>query len=321
MPLRLAPFAMLLCLIPAAEVPAQAYPAKTVRMVVPFSAGSGSDVIARIVAGGMTEAFGQQVIVENRTGAAGNIGAEVAARAAPDGYTVLFANVGHAANVTLYPKLGYAILRDFAPVTQLGSSPAVVVVHPSLPVRSMGELVKLARARPGAINYASGGTGSPTYIGAELFKLQARIDLLHVPYRGGGEALTSVISGETSVYFAPLASTLPIVQQGRLRPLAVTGTRRMALLAELPTVAEAGFPGYESGFWHGLMVPARTPRETITVIRAAAVKALNDPAIVRRFNDLGYVPAGGQPEEFAAYLKSQIDMLAPVLRGLPAPAS
>lgn len=285
-------------------------------MIVPFSAGSGSDVIARIVAGGLADVFGQQVIVDNRTGATGNIGAEVAAKAAPDGYTLLFANVGHAANVSLHSNLTYGILRDFAPVTQLGSSPAIVVVHPSMPVKSMAELVRLAKARPGAINYASGGTGSPTFIAAELFKRQAGVDLLHVPYRGGGEALTSVVSGETSVYFAPPASTLPQIQQGRLRPPAVTGTRRLALMPGYPTVAEIGYPGYESGFWHGLMVPAKTSKETIATIRGAAISVLNNPGVLKRFNDLGYVPSGSQPDEFAAYIKSQIEKLGTVLRGV-----
>ena len=191
--------------VPAA---AQSYPQKPVRMIMPVSAGSGSDVIGRIIATGMSEHFGQQVVVDNRAGAAGNIGAEAAARAAADGYNVLFAFVGLAANAVLYENLRYDVLRDFAPVTLLGSSAAIVVVHPSLPVKSIAELVKLAKQKPGAINYASGGAGTPTYIGAELFKRQAGIDLLHIPYRAGGEALTSVIAGDTGVYFAPLASTL-----------------------------------------------------------------------------------------------------------------
>ena len=190
----------------SASAATQTYPAKPVRLIVPFSAGSGSDIIARTVAGGLAEVVGQQVVIDNRAGAAGNIGAELAARAAPDGYTVLFGNVAHAANVSIYPKLPYDFVRDFAPVTLLGSSPAILVVHPSLPVKSVAELVKLAKQRPGAINYASGGTGTPTYLATELFKRQAAIDLVQVPYRAGGEALTSILSGETSVYFAPLAA-------------------------------------------------------------------------------------------------------------------
>lgn len=300
----------------AAPAAAQSYPQKPVRMIMPVSAGSGSDVIGRIIATGMSEHFGQQVVVDNRAGAAGNIGAEAAARAAADGYNVLFAFVGLAANAVLYENLRYDVLRDFAPVTLLGSSAAIVVVHPSLPVKSIAELVKLAKQKPGAINYASGGAGTPTYIGAELFKRQAGIDLLHIPYRAGGEALTSVIAGETGVYFAPLASTLPYLQQGRLRALAVTSTRRLGLLPQYPTVAELGYPDYESGFWHGLLVPAKTPREIIIPLRNAAVQVLNQPAVAQRLVELGYVSYGTTPEEFGVYLKSEINKLRNLLKGL-----
>jgi len=299
--------------VPAA---AQSYPQKPVRMIMPVSAGSGSDVIGRIIATGMSEHFGQQVVVDNRAGAAGNIGAEAAARAAADGYNVLFAFVGLAANAVLYENLRYDVLRDFAPVTLLGSSAAIVVVHPSLPVKSIAELVKLAKQKPGAINYASGGAGTPTYIGAELFKRQAGIDLLHIPYRAGGEALTSVIAGETGVYFAPLASTLSYLKQGRLRALAVTSTRRLGLLPQYPTVAELGYPDYESGFWHGLLVPAKTPREIIIPLRNAAVQVLNQPAVAQRLVELGYVSYGTTPEEFSVYLKSEINKLRNLLKGL-----
>jgi tripartite-type tricarboxylate transporter receptor subunit TctC len=300
----------------AAPAAAQSYPQKPVRMIMPVSAGSGSDVIGRIIATGMSEHFGQQVVVDNRAGAAGNIGAEAAARAAADGYNVLFAFVGLAANAVLYENLRYDVLRDFAPVTLRGSSAAIVVVHPSLPVKSIAELVKLAKQKPGAINYASGGAGTPTYIGAELFKRQAGIDLLHIPYRAGGEALTSVIAGETGVYFAPLASTLSYLQQGRLRALAVTSTRRLGLLPQYPTVAELGYPDYESGFWHGLLVPAKTPREIIIPLRSAAVQVLNQPAVAQRLVELGYVSYGTTPEEFGVYLKSEINKLRNLLKGL-----
>jgi tripartite-type tricarboxylate transporter receptor subunit TctC len=292
----------------------QAYPARVVRFVVPFSAGSGSDTIGRIIASGLTQVFGQQVVVDNRAGAAGNIGTEIAVKAPADGYTLLLANLGHAANVTLYSSLPYDLLRDFAPVVQFASSPAVVVVHPSLPVKSIGDLVKLARARPGAINYSSGGVGTPTFVAAELFKGQAGVDLLHVPYRAGGEALTAVLSGETSVYFAPLATALPHIRTGRLRALAMTSAKRVPLLPEYPTVAESGYPGYESGNWYGLLVPARTPKETIVSIRGAAVSVLNNPAVAQRLTDLGYIAVGDQPEEFAAHIKSEIEKLGRILR-------
>ncbi len=293
---------------------AQRYPAKVVRLLVPFSPGSGSDTLGRIIAGGLTDVFGQQVIVDNRAGAAGNIGAEIAAKAPPDGYTLLLANLGHAANVSLYRNLPYDVVRDFAPVTQLASAPAIVVAHPSLPVRSLDELVKLAKARPGAINYASGGVGTPTFVAAELFKAQAGVNLLHVPYRAGGEALTAVLSGEVSIYFSPLATALPHVRQGRLRPLAVTAAKRVPVLPEYPTVAELGYPGYQSGNWYGLLVPAKTPKEIIAAIRAAAVAALNNETISRRLADLGYVAIGDQPEEFAAHIKVEIESLGRILR-------
>ena len=293
---------------------AQRYPAKVVRLLVPFSPGSGSDTLGRIIAGGLTDVFGQQVIVDNRAGAAGNIGAEIAAKAPPDGYTLLLANLGHAANVSLYRNLPYDVVRDFAPVTQLASAPAIVVAHPSLPVRSLDELVKLSKARPGAINYASGGVGTPTFVAAELFKAQAGVNLLHVPYRAGGEALTAVLSGEVSIYFSPLATALPHVRQGRLRPLAVTAAKRVPVLPEYPTVAELGYPGYQSGNWYGLLVPAKTPKEIIAAIRAAAVAALNNETIGRRLADLGYVAIGDQPEEFAAHIKAEIESLGKILR-------
>jgi tripartite-type tricarboxylate transporter receptor subunit TctC len=306
----------LVCLTHAfvADVWAQAYPTKVVRYIVPMSPGSGADTIGRIVTGGLTQVFGQQVIVDNRTGAAGNIGAEAAARAPADGYTLFQASSTHAANVSLYRNLSYDLVRDFAPVTELASSPSIVVVHPSLPVKSIAELVKLAKAKPGAINYASTGIGSATWVAGELFKGMAGVNLLHVPYRGGGESLTAVVAGEVSVYFAPLAAALPQVRQGRLRPLAVTTTRRLPLLPEYPTVAETGYSGYQSGNWYGVVVPAKTPKEIIATIRGAVVAALNDPNVSKRLSDLGYVSVGDPPEEFAAFIKSEIATLAKIIQ-------
>ena len=300
---------------------AQSYPAKVVRYVVPMSPGSGADTIGRIVTGGLTQIFGQQVIVDNRTGAAGNIGADAAARAPADGYTLFQASSTHAANVSLYRNLQYDLVRDFAPVTQLASSPSVVVVHPSLPVKSIAELVKLAKARPGAINYASTGIGSATWVAGELFKGMAGVNLLHVPYRGGGESLTAVVAGEVSVYFAPLAAALPQVRQGRLRPLAVTTIKRLPLLPEYPTVAETGYPGYQSGNWYGIVAPAKTPKEIIAKLRGAVVTALNDPQVSKRLSDLGYVSIGDQPEEFGAFIKSEIATLAKIIRQTGATAN
>lgn len=298
---------------------AQGYPAKPPRLIVSFSAGSGTDTIARIVAGRMATAMGQQIIVDNRGGAAGNIGAEIAARAPADGYTLFLANLGHAAKVSIYRKLPYDLARDFAPVVQLAYIPSMLAVHPSLPARTVPEFVKLARARPGAINYGSGGIGTPSYITGELFSARAGISLTHVPYKSGGEALTAVITGEVPLFFAPLSTTLPLRQQGRLNGLAVTSAARLPAAPDLPTVAESGYPGFQTGNWYGLMVPAKTPADIVSAINRAALAVLKDPAIHRRLTDLGFVTVGDQPAEFAAHVQHEIASLAKVLKGL-APA-
>ena len=290
------------------------YPLKPVRYLMPQPSGSGADTVGRIVAQGLTQVWGQQVIVDNRTGAAGNIGAEIAARAPADGYTILQVSLTHAVNASLYKNLTYDLRRDFTPVTQLASSPSLLVVHPSLPVKSLGDLVKLAKAKPGSINYASAGAGSATFLSTEMFKSQAGIDLLHVPYRGGGEAITSVLAGETSVYFAPVSTALPHVRSAKLRPLAVTTAKRLQLLPEMPTVAESGYPGYESGSWYGLLLPLRTPKATVTAVHAASIKALNLPEVNKRLVDLGYLIIGDRPEQFGQFLSIEIDKLAKIVR-------
>jgi tripartite-type tricarboxylate transporter receptor subunit TctC len=281
---------------------------------MPQPPGSGADTVGRIVAQGLTQVWSQQVILDNRTGAAGNIGAEIGARAAPDGYTILQVSLTHAVNASLYKNLSYDLRRDFAAVTQLASSPSLVVVNPALPVKSIADLVTLAKARPGAINYASAGAGSATYLSTEMFKNQAGIDLLHVPYRGGGEAITSILAGETSVYFAPVSTALPHARSGKLRPLAVTTARRLQLLADLPTVAEAGYPGYESGSWYGLLLPLKTPKQIVAAVHDASIKTLDLPDVRKRLVDLGYIVIGDRPEEFAAHLKLEIGKLAKIVQ-------
>ena len=311
------PFATLLivCSFGAltAHVWAQDYPAKPVRYMVPSSAGSAVDTIGRIIAAGLTEVLGQQVIVDNRAGAGGNIGAAIAAKAPPDGYTVLQVNNNHSTNVTLYKNPGYDLVRDFAPVTHLASSPYVFVVHPSLPVKSMDELIKLAKARPGAISYASAGVGSGTFMVSALLKSRTGLDMLHVPYNGGGPALTSVISGETVVYGAPLSVALPFIRQGKLRPLGLSTAKRLALLPEYPTVAET-VRGYEFTAWAGILVPAKTPREIIATLHNATVKALNRPEVSKRLSELGYVHVGSEPHELAAYMNAEIEKMATLIR-------
>jgi len=286
---------------------AEAYPSKPIRWIIPTSAGSGADTVGRVVTNGIAQVTGQTIVAENRAGAAGNIAADLVAKAPKDGYTVLQTNFSHGVNASLYRKLNYDLLRDFAPVTNLGASPALLVVHPSLPVKTARQLVDLAKARPGAINYASAGAGSPTFIGGELFRFVTGANMLHVPYRGGGEAINAMVSGETAVYFAPLASALPHVRSGRLRPLAAMSDRRIQLFPDIPTIAEAGFAGAESGFWHGSMVPAGTPVEIVNSLHAATLTALKRDDIAKRLSDVGYSVIGDPPAAFQAFLKAEVE--------------
>lgn len=304
---RVARVAVALAVLVSVPALAQGWPAKPVRWIMPNSAGSGADTVGRILANGVSQATGQPIVVENRAGAAGNIAAEFVAKAPRDGYTVLQVNFSHSVNATLYPKLGYDLLRDFIAVTNIGASPALLVVHPSLPVKTVKQLVALARARPGAINYASAGAGSPTFIGGELFRMVARADMLHVPYRGGGEAINAMVAGESAVYFAPLASALPHVRSGRLRAIAAMDTRRIPVLPEVPTVGESGFPGAESGFWHGTMVPAGTPSEVVAAFHTAVADALRREETARRLTEIGYSISGEGPVPFAQFVRAEVD--------------
>ncbi|OFZ87889.1 MAG: hypothetical protein A3F74_19255 [Betaproteobacteria bacterium RIFCSPLOWO2_12_FULL_62_58] len=300
----------------AATVWAQPFPSKPIRWVVPSSPGGGADTVTRLVANALPPVLGQRVVVDNRAGASGNIGAEIVAKSPPDGYTWIMMNNAQAANVSLYKNLPYDLIRDFAPVTQVDSSPHVIVVHPSLPVKSVGELVKLAKAKPGALDYASAGLGTVTFLAAELFKADAGVKLTHVPYKGGGESLLSIVSGETAVYFSPLVVALPHIRQSRLRALAVTSKKRMSLVPDIPTVAESGYPKYEFNLWNGLLVPAKTPKEAITAIRSAVIKVLNTPEVNKRLVEMSSTVIGNQPEEFGAFVKSEVDNIAKVVTKL-----
>jgi tripartite-type tricarboxylate transporter receptor subunit TctC len=295
---------------------AQTYPVKPVRYVVTGSPGSSTDAFGRFMAEGLSQQFGRQFVVDNRTGAGSNIGPEIVAKSPPDGYTLLQMTISHAVNVTLYKSLAYDLIRDFAPVTQLVTDPAVLVVHPSLPVRNVGELIMLAKRKPDALSYSSGGTGTFTFLAAELFNGQAGTKMLHVPYKGGGPALTAVIAGEVMVYFAPLGVATPHLHSGRLRPLGVTTLKRLPLMPDLPTVAESGLKGYESGNWFGLLVPVKTPREIISSLNAASVAVLRNPAMVRRLNDMAYVPVGSSPEELSAHIRHEVERLGKIVRTL-----
>jgi tripartite-type tricarboxylate transporter receptor subunit TctC len=298
---------------------AQNYPARPVRLIVSFSAGSGTDTVGRLLAGGLSEALHQQVIVDNRAGAAGNIGAELAAKSPPDGYTLFFNNISYAANISLFRKLPFDLLRDFAPISQVATGPYIVSVHPSLPVKTFGDFVKLGKAKPGAILYSSGGTGTATFLAAELYKSMAGVDLMHVPYKSGAEAITALVGGEVSVHFAPLATATPYIQQNRVRALAVSTAKRLQLYPQVPTIAESGYPRYEFGNWYGLEAPARTPRDIIQKLHDATVTALANPSVVQRMGNLGYIIVTSEPDEFGAYMKSEVDKLGKLIKTLNLP--
>jgi tripartite-type tricarboxylate transporter receptor subunit TctC len=304
----------LLCAFSGAA--AQPFPSKPIRWIVPSSPGGGADTVTRLVADALPAVLGQRVVVENRAGASGNIGADYVAKSPPDGYTWIMMNNAQAANVSLYKNLSYDLLRDFAPVTQVDSSPHVIVVHPSLQVKNVGEFVKLAKAKPGKLDYASAGLGTVTFLAAELFKAEAGIKMNHVPYKGGGESLLSVVSGETMVYFSPLVVALPHMRQGRLRALAVTSKNRVPQVPEVPTVSESGYPRYEFNLWNGLFVPAKTPKETVSTIHKAVVTALHAPATDKRLADMASTVIANQPKAFDAFVKSEVSNIAKVVKKL-----
>jgi hypothetical protein len=296
------------------QAAAQGYPSKVVRYIVNDGAGSGGDVVGRVLAAGMSEQLGQQVIVDNRPGAGGRIGAEVVAKAPADGYTLLHMSSNLTANESLYKNNPYDLMNDFAPVTQIALAPFVVIVHPSLPVKSIADLTALARAKPDAINFASAGTGSRSFVDTAIYAGMVKVKMVHVPFKGGGEALTSVLSGETPLMFAPVATALPYIRANRVRAIAVTTANRLPLLGELPTIAESGVKGYASAHWFGLMMAAKTPREIVVAVHRAATAALGKAEVIKRINDLGCIPVGNTPEEFGAFLKTDVRMLAEVFK-------
>ena len=298
---------------PAAH--AQAYPAKPVRMIAASSPGSAVDIVARIVAQKLGEQVGQQVIVDNRAGAGGNLGAEIAAKAAPDGYTVFMGTPAHAINTGLYRKLNYDLVRDFSPVSQVTTGQYVVVVHPSLPVKSIKELVALARAKPGQLNFASAGSGNATHLAGELFNSLARVKLVHVAYKGSGPAMIDLVGGQVQLMFANLTAALPQVKTGRIRALAVTAEKRAAAAPELPTVIEAGVPGYVVVSWFGVLVPAATPREIVMRLNAALAQTMRAPDIRERLAGEGAEPAVSTPEQFAAFIRADIAQWTKVIKG------
>ncbi len=293
---------------------AQPFPSKIVRYVVPDSPGSGGDIMGRIVAGGMTEAIGQQVIVDNRAGASSNLGAEFVARSSADGYTMLAVSTTLSANASLYKNLAYDLGKDFAPVTQLALTPHVLIVHPSMPVKTVAEFIKLAKSKPGSINYSSPGSGTSAFIPAEIFRRVVDVDIVHVPYKGGGPALQAVVAGEVQSYFAPVLTALPHIKQGTARALALTSVQRLPLLPDLQTLAELGVPGIDFSNSLGLMVPAKTPTEAIAVLQRNALAALKRPDVAKRINDLGAIIVGSSPADYGAFVRKEMTTLADLFK-------
>jgi tripartite-type tricarboxylate transporter receptor subunit TctC len=305
----------LACVAPNAL--AQTYPVKPVRLIVPFAAGGGTDIVARTVGAKLGESFGQTVVVDNRAGASGAIGTELVARSPADGYTLLMGSSGPiAVNPALHAKLPYDPLRDFVPVALITTMPFLTVVHPSLPVRSVKELIALAKARPGQLNYASPGSGSSTHLATELFKAMAGVQIMHVPYKGVAPAATDLMSGEVQMLTGDLNTLMPHVRAGKMRPLAVTGTTRSPLLPDMPTVAEAGVPGYEASGWFGILAPAATPREIVRRLNGEIVRALQSDELRKRLARLGGEVAGGTPEAFGQHLRREIDKWGTLIRSM-----
>ncbi len=292
----------------------QAYPAKPIRLILPFPPGGSTDIVARLIGQKLTESWGQPVLIENRPGAGGNIAAETAARAAPDGYTLFQVNVANAIGATLYPKLSYDLITSFAPVIQLATTPYVLLAHPTVPAKNTAELIALAKARPGQLNYASAGGGSATHLSGELLKSMAGVNIVHVPYKGTGPAVTALLSGEVDLYFATVPAALPLVEAKKLRALGVTSARRSPLMRDVPAIAEAGLKGYETSTWHGILAPAGTSPEIVVKLNAEIARVLAQPAVKERLVGQGLDPVGGTPEQFGAYLKTEISKWAVVVK-------
>ncbi len=305
---------MLLCVFSTIAGAAQGYPDKPVRLVFPWPSGSAIDGVLRLMAQKMSASWGQQVLVDSRPGAAGNIGAEIVARAAPDGYTVLYATPGVSTYPSLYRKPVYDPVRDFAPVSLVVITSFILVVHPSVPARSVKELVALAKAKPGNLNYASSGVGAGIHLAAELFKRMADVNIVHVPYKGHVPALIDTISGQMDMMFSNAPAALPHIQAGKLRALAVTTSKRWPPLPAVPTMGEAYPPGFEITYWGGLAVPAGTPQAVIDKLHGEVVRVMKLPDVHQHIVRQGFVPVGNTPQEFAAYIQAEVARWAEVIR-------
>ena len=307
--------ALLLCCLGALPSYAQTYPARAVRMIVPFPPGGPNDILARVVSQKMSESLGQQIIVDNRGGAGGIIGTEAGAKAAPDGYTLLLSGTAALSiNPSLHAKLPYDPVKDFAPISLLATAPSILIVHPTLPVKTVKEFVALAKKRPGQLNYASAGVGTPPHLAGELFKSMAGIDITHVPYKGGGPALTDLLAGQVELYFSGISSAIPLIREGRVKAIAVTSAKRSSVMPDMPTIAESGLPGYEVGNWYAILGPAGLPRDIVSRINTEIVKALKSQDTHKRVLELGADPVGSSPEQLASYMKAEIAKWAKVIK-------
>jgi tripartite-type tricarboxylate transporter receptor subunit TctC len=291
--------AALMIAVPCA---AQTYPSGPVRIISPYPPGGGTDILARTIGQKLNERFGQPVLVDNRAGANGTLGAALVAKAPPDGHTLLIVPAGYAANPALYKSLPYDQARDLAPVSHLASGPLVLVVHPALPVRSVKDLIALAKSRPGEINVGSAGNGSLPHLCAELFNASGKVKLTHIPYKGSGTAIIDVMSGQVPVYFMNVLQSLPLIKSGKLRALGVTSPQRTPIAPELPAIAEAGLPGFDMTNWYGMLVPAATPRDVINKLQQETARVLNLPELKERLAGEGMTVVGSTPEQFAAFL-------------------
>jgi len=316
--MRVVPFfiAVAISLATAYPAAAQQYPVRTIRLIAHSTPGGTSDILGRLVAQKLTEALGQQVVVENRAGASGIIGVEVAAKSAPDGYTMLITQTSIAINPSMFAKLPYNAMRDFAPVTQLVAAPNVLIVHPSVPATSVKGFIALAKANPGSLVNGSPGQGTSPHLSAELFKIMTGIKLDHVQFKGAGQAIISLIAGEIPVMFTTPPTAMPYIKANRLRPLGVTTTTRVEALPDTPSIAEAGVPGYESVQWFGMLVPAGTPRGIVDRLHQEFTRALRAPDMKERLTSLGLNAVGSTPEEFTGYIKSETEKWAKVIKSM-----
>ncbi|MBV8031906.1 MAG: tripartite tricarboxylate transporter substrate binding protein [Betaproteobacteria bacterium] len=308
-------FALLVAVLAPLAAAAQAFPSKPLRLIVPFTPAGAVDIASRATANEMTKILGQPVTVENKPGAGGNLGALEAAHAAPDGYTMVMTTSGiQAINPALYAKMPVDPNRELAPVAPLVSLNNVLVVHPSLPARTVKEIIALAKKEPGKLTYASSGSGTSIHMSGAMFTQLTGTDIVHIPYKGSAPAITDLLAGQTNMMFDNIPSSLPHIKAGKLVAIATTGAKRDPALPELPTVAEAGVPGYESGVWFGLMVPAGTPRDPIAKLNAAAVQAARSPEFVKRMHELGYNVIPGTPEEMGAMIRADLARWAPIVK-------